>query len=123
MSKERYRRGQFINAIIKETGNEVVLRKEPDGTIFQDMYSDYDGSHYYSEDEIKKIEKVDPIKIELTEKQTSEYNNFCREHAHPDFKAGGTHSLIITYHGIGIGVTAKCEFCKQTKDITDYDTW
>lgn len=123
MSKERYRRGSFFNAIVKATGEKVTLRQEPEGTLFQDMYADYRCKKYYSDDEIEKIETVEPIKIELTEKQSVEYNNFCREHAHPDFKAGGTHSLIITYHGIGIGVTAKCEFCKQTKNITDYGTW
>lgn len=33
------------------------------------------------------------------------------------------YSYIFTPTGIGIGVSIRCNHCKVTKDITDYDSW
>ena len=120
------KRGVLFNAIIKETGKIVTLRQEPEWTLFQDFYADYRGNEYYREDEFEREKEFRPLEIKLTDKETLAYDKFCDEHAHWDknFGAmGGAHSLIITGTGLGWVITARCNACGETKDITDYECW
>lgn len=32
-------------------------------------------------------------------------------------------SVTFTHSGIGIGKSVKCNVCKESKNITDYNTW
>ena len=117
------KRGRLINATLKSTGEVVTVRKEPEGTLFQDYYSDYDRKCYYTEDELDFSVKYEPLVLKLTEKQTAMYYKFCDEHSHPDFKIGSVKTLKFTSTGLGWSVSVTCPFCGETQNLTDYETW
>ena len=115
-----------LNAIIKSTGEKVILVKEDSGTLFEDFYCNCDHSKYYGKDEVEIHESVEPISVTLTEKETVAFCEFCKEHRHVGTRTGaigGSHSIILTGTGIGWGVQAKCNLCGDVKDITDYGCW
>ena len=75
---------------------------------------------------------MDRYKIILTEKETEDWYNFCKDHKDCCKKylnreffstTGGQHTLIITPTGLGDCVVAKCNSCGKEKDITDIDNW
>ena len=117
------KKGKIFSARLKSTGEVIVIRKEPEGTLFQDFYADYRGNNYYSEDEFEVYRDIKPLEIKLTEKQTVEYQKFCDEHSNPDFKIGGIKRLIFVNTGIGWSASVECPLCGAKKDLTDYETW
>lgn len=64
------------------------------------------------------------ITYSLNEKEAEAYAKFQKEHyeLHKGIKACGC-SVTFTHSGIGIGKSVKCNVCKESKNITDYNTW
>lgn len=73
------------------------------------------------------------ITLELNEVETKRAKEFMESHSHhevlnsmkrPTFSAMGQQfTYIITPGGLGPLVSIKCNFCGETKEITDIDSW
>ena len=71
--------------------------------------------------------------FELTENETKAAAEFRKEHSHKEeLEADGklafsTLGMQFTYEitpgGLGNGIVIKCNYCGETKDITDIDNW
>lgn len=73
---------------------------------------------------ISNIFKPSAISYSLNEKEANAYAEFQKQHyeLHKGIKACGC-SVTSTHSGIGIGKSVKCNVCKESKNITDYNTW
>lgn len=71
---------------------------------------------------ISNIFKPSAISYSLNE--ANAYAEFQKQHyeLHKGIKACGC-SVTFTHSGIGIGKSVKCNVCKESKNITDYNTW
>lgn len=68
--------------------------------------------------------KPSAISYSLNEKEANAYAEFQKQHyeLHKGIKACGC-SVTFTHSGIGVGKSVKCNVCKESKNITDYNTW
>lgn len=73
---------------------------------------------------VSNIFKPSAISYSLNEKEANAYAEFQKQHyeLHKGIKACGC-SVTFTHSGIGIGKSVKCNVCKESKNITDYNTW
>jgi len=117
----------FYYVTVKSTGERELVSKEPEWSLFRGFYRNLGGTMFYEEDEIEEKENISKsLTITLSDKETCDYDNFCEEHSHDDIcfgAIGGKHSLVLTGTGLGWVICAKCNVCKETKDITDISTW
>lgn len=65
-----------------------------------------------------------PSAISYSLNEANAYAEFQKQHyeLHKGIKACGC-SVIFTHSGIGVGKSVKCNVCKESKNITDYNTW
>lgn len=70
--------------------------------------------------------------FKLTEKETSEIQEFMKKHENCCFEklnkhffstTGGQFSFIFTPTGLGNVVIIKCNACDKTEDVTDISNW
>lgn len=68
------------------------------------------------------IFKPSAISYSLNEKEANAYAEFQKQHyeLHKGIKACG---CSVTFTHSGIGKSVKCNVCKESKNITDYNTW
>ena len=66
------------------------------------------------------------MKFEMTMAEAERYWRFREKHKHTEVEPttiGGKFSIEFTPTGLGNVVKCKCNICKETENITDYDKW
>lgn len=108
--------------------NKMALEKYPDDEALREAYlSGLERGRQYiiSQDENTEVIRLNEEETKAWIEFQKEHKDCCQKKLHKPFFStiGGGFSLIITPTGLGYGIIARCNSCKETKDITDTSNW
>lgn len=62
------------------------------------------------------------VTLHLDEVEQKRYNDFVKDHySRHNFRGGAP--VTITPTGIGDNIKVECPYCRETKDISNYEVW